>query len=348
MAKKKKTSKMSAKARMAYVRSFIGKKRGKKGGSLASTMEYVRSFKHKGGSLKSTMDYVNSFKHKSGGRFPKGKPSEWRKKAKSGSAKERAVFKRALDNWNKLMSKAGFKEKWNANKKVKGGSLESNVNYSQLINMYQNRNFGMGYGGGAIPCAGASCGGAIRAGAIRAAGIRAGAIRAAGLLGRKNFRGGMLTPRAVRKIDKVFNRRLRGGAITKKDLYRGGARFNSLFMNRDRMKRKSKKIPMSITPPDDEMVRLYRNLYARSGIHPENMIDPIVRNDRLRGGNILRKAWNAVPVVVGKAANGVSKILGTGGRLRRRRHRRHRRRHGGGLIEEAGLNGRGHPDYIYH
>ena len=84
------------------------------------------------------MKYVRSFKgRKKGGRFPKGKPSEWRAKAKKGSAKERAKFKRAIANWDKLMSQPGFKQKWNSNKIKKGGALEENINYRQLINMYQ-------------------------------------------------------------------------------------------------------------------------------------------------------------------------------------------------------------------
>ena len=59
---KKKTSKMSAKARMAYVRSFIGKRKGKRGGSLKEQMDYVRSFRGK--------------KKKTGGKFPKGTLSQ--------------------------------------------------------------------------------------------------------------------------------------------------------------------------------------------------------------------------------------------------------------------------------
>ena len=144
---KKKLSKMSAKARMAYVRSFIGKKKGKRGGSLKEQMDYVRSFRGK--------------KKKSGGKFPKGGLSVWKAKAKSGSASQRAKYKRAIENWNKLMSKSGFKSKWGVKK---GGALEDNVNYSDLIHAYQDRSYGMG--------------GAIRAGAIRAGAIRAGAIRA--------------------------------------------------------------------------------------------------------------------------------------------------------------------------
>ena len=143
MAKKKSKS---MKDHMAYVRSFIGKKKGKKGGSIKDTMEYVRSFKGR----------------KKGGRFPKGKPSEWRAKAKKGSAKERAKFKRAIANWDKLMSQPGFKQKWNSNKIKKGGALEENINYRQLINMYQGGPSNAQ--GGAIPGYGyRKCGGGSEA-----------------------------------------------------------------------------------------------------------------------------------------------------------------------------------------
>ena len=116
------------------------------------------------------------------------------------------------------------------------------------------------------------------------------------------------------------------------------------------MLRRQRKKPMTITAPNDEMVQLYRNLYKRSGIHPENMIDPIVRNDRLKGAGIFKKIGKAVaaPVkfirkhkVVSKVGSVIPGKVGvavrTGAKIL-----------GAGLIEEAGLNGRGHPPDIYH
>lgn len=332
---KKKVSKMSAKARMAYVRSFIGKK-----------------------------------KKKSGGKFPKGTLSEWKAKANSGSASDRAKYKRAIDNWNKLMNKAGFKEKWNANKIRRGGALEDGVNYRDLLNAYQHRNFGMG---GAIRAGGIRAG-AIRAGGIRAGAIRAGGIRAAGLppayfgkIGKKFVKAGgaipcargcgyvpgkgLMTPKTMKKFEQIYRRHIRQGAgVTKRDLYRGAGKANSLFFTRDSMLRRQRKKPMTIMVPDDDMVQAYRNLYKHSGYHPENMIDPIVRNDRLKGGNVFKKIGRAVakPINfvrkhkigtrIGNVIPGpAGKVIRTGSKLI-----------GAGLIEEAGLNGRGHPGYIYH
>lgn len=371
---KKKVSKMSAKARMAYVRSFIGKK-----------------------------------KKKTGGKFPKGTLSEWRAKANSGSAAERAKYKRAIANWDKLMNKAGFKEKWNANKIRRGGALEDGVNYRDLLNVYQSRNFGLG--------------GSIRGYGIKDAfrkvkrgvsnfihprrpryvpggidlhrkfmeertkpigaflrGQKGGSIRAAGLppnllgvKGRK-YAGGsipvaggsirgcgykpgasIITPKVAKKFDKIFQRHLKQGAgITKRDLYRGAGKANSLFFTRNRMLKRQRKKPMTISAPSDEMVQLYRNLYKDSGIHPENMIDPIVRNDRLQGGNFFKKAGRAIgnaAVKTGRfikrhklASTAAAFVPGPWGIAARVGARML----GAGLTEEAGLNGRGHPDYIYH
>ena len=365
---KKKTSKMSAKARMAYVRSFIGKKKGKRGGSLKEQMDYVRSFRGK--------------KKKTGGKFPKGTLSQWKAKASSGSASERAKYKRAIANWNKLMGNASFKAKWNSNKIRRGGALEDGVNYRDLIGMYQNRTFGMGLGG--------NSGGAIRAGAIRAGAIRAGMLGAKGkkyykpflrggaflypwdrLEGRqlltrgeerkliKNLkkRGGAIpvaggmTPKMAKKFEQIYKKHVRQGAgITKRDLYRGAGKQNSLFFTRNRMLQRQRKKPMTISAPSDEMVQLYRNLYKRSGIHPENMIDPIVRNDRLKGGNVFKKIGKAVakPIkfikkhkIASTVANFIPGPVGVAARIGAKAL-------GAGLIEEAGLNGRGHPEYIYH
>lgn len=348
---KKKTSKMSAKARMAYVRSFIGKKKGRRGGSLKEQMDYVRSFRGK---------------NKTGGKFPKGSISEWRAKANSGSSKKRAVYKRAIENWNKLMSKAGFKEKWNANKIKKGGALEDNVNYSQLINAYRNNNdksFGFG---------GAIKGYGIKAGAIKGYGIRKRSVPmmrrmpslpsaiTSGLSPlQKNrvmgaIKAGMLpklSPSNIKNFRKIYERHVRQGAgLTKRDLYRGAGKANSLFFTRDRMRQRQKKKPMSITPPSDEMIQLYRNLYKDSGIHPENMIDPIVRNDRLQGGNFFKKVKRGLSKV-GKfikdkklASTAAAFIPGPAGIAARLGAQAL----GAGLVEEAGLNGRGHPPYIYH
>ena len=372
---KKKTSKMSTKARMAYVRSFIGKRKGKRGGSLKEQMDYVRSFRGK--------------KKKTGGKFPKGTLSQWRAKASSGSASERAKYKRAIANWNKLMGNASFKAKWNSNKIRRGGALEDGVNYRDLIGMYQNRAFGMGLGG--------NSGGAIRAGAIRAGAIRAGMLGAKGkkyykpflkggaimypwerlegrqLLSRgeerklakhakniaKNWkkRGGAIpvaggmTPKMAKKFEQIYKKHVRQGAgITKRDLYRGAGKQNSLFFTRNRMLKRQRKKPMTISPPSDEMVQLYRNLYKRSGIHPENMIDPIVRNDRLKGGNVFKKIGKAMakPVkfikkhkIASTVANFIPGPVGVAARIGAKAL-------GAGLIEEAGLNGRGHPSYIYH
>ena len=372
---KKKTSKMSTKARMAYVRSFIGKRKGKRGGSLKEQMDYVRSFRGK--------------KKKTGGKFPKGTLSQWRAKASSGSASERAKYKRAIANWNKLMGNASFKAKWNSNKIRRGGALEDGVNYRDLIGMYQNRAFGMGLGG--------NSGGAIRAGAIRAGAIRAGMLGAKGkkyykpflkggaimypwerlegrqLLSRgeerklakhakniaKNWkkRGGAIpvaggmTPKMAKKFEQIYKKHVRQGAgITKRDLYRGAGKQNSLFFTRNRMLKRQRKKPMTISPPSDEMVQLYRNLYKRSGIHPENMIDPIVRNDRLKGGNVFKKIGKAMakPVkfikkhkIASTVANFIPGPVGVAARIGAKAL-------GAGLIEEAGLNGRGHPEYIYH
>ena len=372
---KKKTSKMSTKARMAYVRSFIGKRKGKRGGSLKEQMDYVRSFRGK--------------KKKTGGKFPKGTLSQWKAKASSGSASERAKYKRAIANWNKLMGNASFKAKWNSNKIRRGGALEDGVNYRDLIGMYQNRAFGMGLGG--------NSGGAIRAGAIRAGAIRAGSLGAKGkkyykpflkggaimypwerlegrqLLSRgeerklakhakniaKNWkkRGGAIpvaggmTPKMAKKFEQIYKKHVRQGAgITKRDLYRGAGKQNSLFFTRNRMLKRQRKKPMTISPPSDEMVQLYRNLYKRSGIHPENMIDPIVRNDRLKGGNVLKKIGKAMakPVkfikkhkIASTVANFIPGPVGVAARLGAKAL-------GAGLTEEAGLNGRGHPEYIYH
>ena len=380
---KKKTSKMSTKARMAYVRSFIGKRKGKRGGSLKEQMDYVRSFRGK---------------KKTGGKFPKGTLSQWRAKASSGSASERAKYKRAIANWNKLMGNATFKAKWNSNKIRRGGALEDGVNYRDLIGMYQNRNFGMGFANG----------GAIRAGAIRAGAIRAGAIRA-GMLGAKGKKyykpflkggaflypwdrlegrqlltrgeerklakhvksitknwkkkggaipvaGGMalntgMSPKMAKKFEQIYKKHVRQGAgITKRDLYRGAGKQNSLFFTRNRMLQRQRKKPMTISAPSDEMVQLYRNLYKRSGIHPENMIDPIVRNDRLKGGNVFKKIGNAAKKVgkfvkknkiASAVANFIPGPVGIAARIGAKAL-------GAGLIEEAGLNGRGHPEYIYH
>ena len=364
---KKKFSKMSAKARMAYVRSFIGKK---KSGS----------------------------KKKSGGKFPKGSLSEWRAKANSGNARERAKYKRAIENWNKLMSKAGFKQKWDANKIRRGGALEDGVNYRDLIGMYQGRSFGMGFrkkareavrtlsdafrrrrhepivyaNGGSIHVAsGAGCkkGSTIRGAAIRGAAIRGASLPPEyyGVKGRKFVKSGgsihvasgsgyvpgkgLMTPKMSKKFEQIYRRHVRQGAgITKRDLYRGAGKQHSLFFTRDSMLRRQRKKPMTITAPDDEMVQLYRNLYKRSGIHPENMIDPIVRNDRLQGAGIFKKIGKAVakPVkfirknkVVSKVGSVIPGKVGvavrTGAKIL-----------GAGLIEEASLNGRGHPPYIYH
>ena len=365
---KKKTSKMSAKARMAYVRSFIGKKKGKHGGSLKEQMDYVRSFRGK--------------KKKTGGKFPKGTLSQWKAKASSGSASERAKYKRAIANWNKLMGNASFKAKWNSNKIRRGGALEDGVNYRDLIGMYQNRTFGMGLGG--------NSGGAIRAGAIRAGAIRAGMLGAKGKKYCKSFlrggaflypwdrlegrqlltrgeerkliknlkkRGGAIpvaggmTPKMAKKFEQIYKKHVRQGAgITKRDLYRGAGKQNSLFFTRNRMLQRQRKKPMTISAPSDEMVQLYRNLYKRSGIHPENMIDPIVRNDRLKGGNVFKKIGKAIakPVkfikkhkIASTVANFIPRPVGIAARIGAKAL-------GAGLIEEAGLNGRGHPEYIYH
>ena len=339
----KKSSRKSNKARMAYVRSFIGKKRGKKGGSLKDTMDYVRSFRGKKGKGR-----------KSGGRFPKGNPSVWRSKAKSGSAKEKAKYKRALDNWNKLMSKPGFKEKWNKNKIRKGGSLEENINYRQLINMYK---------GGAIP--GYGYGKRCNGGAIRGYGIRGYGLSPA-LLGARarqtmkrggGIRGygyvpgtGLMTPKIAKKFEQIYAKHVKKGAgITKRDLYRGGARQNSLFFTRNRLLKKQRRKPMTVMTPDDEMVQNYRNLYKYSGVRRENMVDPLVQNDRL-GGNVFKKIGNAVakPVnfvrkhkIASKAAAFIPGPMGIAARMGAKAL-------GAGLIEEAGLNGRGHPPYIYH
>lgn len=323
---KKKLSKMSAKARMAYVRSFIGKKKGKRGGSLKEQMDYVRSFRGK--------------KKKSGGKFPKGSLSVWKAKAKTGSALERAKYKRAIANWNKLMSKSSFKSKWGVKK---GGALEDNVNYSDLIHAYQDRSYGMG--------------GAIRAGAIRGAAIRGAAIRGAAIRGAGGLRGvrsemaPRLSPSMAKKFEQIYKRHVRQGAgITKRDLYRGAGKQNSLFYTRNRILQRQKKKPMTITTPDDEMIQAYRNLYKNSGIRAENMIDPIVRNDRLKGAGIFKKIGKAVAAPVKfvkkhKLASAVGSFIPgpagvavrTGAKIL-----------GAGLIEEAGLNGRGHPPYIYH
>lgn len=364
---KKKSKKMSAKARMAYVRSFIGKRRGKRGGSLKEQMDYVRSFRGK--------------KKKSGGKFPKGTLSQWRAKANSGSAAERAKYKRAIANWNKLMGNSVFKSKWNANKKVKGGALEDGVNYRDLIAMYQNRNFG---GAGLRDTFNKFKRGARRVisdlnpikkhrpyllaqgGAIRAAGLPPALL---GVKGRKYYKGGAIpvasggairggmslntgfTPKLAKRFEQIYKKHVKQGTgITKRDLYRGAGKQNSLFFTRNRMLKRQRKKPMTISAPNDEMVQLYRNLYKRSGIHPENMIDPIVRNDRLKGGNIFKKIGRAVakPVkfvkkhkIASKVANFIPGPVGTVARIGAKAL-------GAGLIEEAGLNGRGHPNYIYH
>lgn len=362
MVKRKRSSKMSAKARMAYVRSFIGKKKGRRGGSLKEQMDYVRSFRGK--------------KSKSGGKFPKGTLSQWRAKANSGSAAERAKYKRAIANWNKLMGKAGFKEKWNANKKVKGGALEDGVNYRDLISMYQNRNFG----GAGIKSTFKKVKNGFntlknvfkqrdpwdhpflaKGGAIRAAGLPPAFL---GVKGRKYYkRGGAIpvasggtlntgfTPSMAKKFESIYKKHVKQGAgITKRDLYRGAGKQNSLFYTRNRMLKRQRKKPMTISPPNDEMVQLYRNLYKHSGIHPENMIDPIVRNDRLKGGNVFKKIGRAAAKtgkfikkhkIASTVANFIPGPVGVAARLGAKAL-------GAGLIEEAGLNGRGHPDYIYH
>ena len=342
---KKKRSK-SMKDHMAYVRSFIGKKKGKKGGSIKDTMKYVRSFKER----------------KKGGRFPKGKPSEWRAKAKKGSAKERAKFKRAIANWDKLMSQPGFKQKWNSNKIKKGGALEENINYRQLINMYQGGPTNAQ--GGAIPGYGyRKCGGAIRGYGIRGYGLPPAMLGARARSHMKSGGGirgygyvpgtGLMTPKMAKKFEQIYAKHAKkGGAITKRDLYRGGARQNSLFFTRNRLLKKQKRRPMTVMTPDDEMVQLYRNLYRNSGVRRENAVDPLVNNDRLnrQGGNVFKKIGRAVakPVnfvkkhkLASAAASFIPGPVGIAARLGARAL-------GAGLIEEAGLNGRGHPPYIYH
>lgn len=355
---------MSARARMAYVRSFIGKGKGKHGGSLKDQMDYVRSFRGKKGK-------------KSGGKFPKGTLSQWKAKANSGSAKDRAKYQRAIANWNKLMSNSSFKEKWNSNKIRKGGALEDGVNYRDLISMYQNRTFGMGYpSGGAVRGYGVR-GGAVRGygmkgGAVRGYGLNGGAVRGYGLppnllgvKGRKYagvkggaVRGygytagqGIFSPKLSKKFQQIYLKHLkRGAGVTKRDLYRGAGKQNSAFFTRNRILQKQRKKPMTISPPTDEMVQLYRDLYKDSGIHPENMIDPVVRNDRLKGGKFFKKVGKVLsaPVRVARKYNVVSSaakyIPGPAGKA----VRMGARALGAGLIEEAGLNGRGHPPYIYH
>ena len=326
---------------MAYVRSFIGKKKGKKGGSIKDTMKYVRSFKGK---------------KRKGGRFPKGKPSEWRAKMSSGSAKDRAKYKRAIENWDKLMAMDGFKQKWDSNKIRKGGALEDNINYRELIGMYRGSN--------SIPA-----GAGIRAGAIRGYGIRGYGLSPAmiGARARKRLkvggaiRGygyvpgtGLMTPKMAKKFEQIYAKHMKqqrkGAGVTKKDLYRGAGKQNSLFFTRNRMLKRQRKKPMTIVQPDDEMVQLYRNLYKHSNVRRENEIDPIVRNDSLKGGNILKKVGKAVtrPVRLirkGKLASAAASFIpgpiGLAARVGARAL-------GAGLIEEAGLNGKGHPDYIYH
>ena len=80
------------------------------------------------------------------------------------------------------------------------------------------------------------------------------------------------------------------------------------------------------------------------------MIDPIVRNDRLKGGNVFKKIGNAAKKVgkfvkknkiASAVANFIPGPVGIAARIGAKAL-------GAGLIEEAGLNGRGHPEYIYH
>ena len=338
MGKKSRKRSKSMKDHMAYVRSFIGKKKGKKGGSIRDTMKYVRSFKGR----------------KKGGRFPKGKPSEWRAKAKKGSAEERAKFKRAIANWDKLMKQPGFKQKWNSNKIRKGGALEENVNCRQLINMYQGagiRGYGIrgcGIRGYGLPPS--MLGARARSHMKRGAYITrsGGAIRGYGYVPGT----GLMTPKMAKKFQQIYAKHAKKGAgITKRDLYRGGSRLNSLFFTRNGLLKKQRRKPVTVMTPNDEMVQLYRNLYRYSGVRRENTVDPLVQNDRLnRGGNVFKKIGKAVakPVnfvkknkLASTAAAFIPGPVGIAARLGARAL-------GAGLPEEAGLNGRGHPPYIYH
>ena len=87
-----------------------------------------------------------------------------------------------------------------------------------------------------------------------------------------------LSPSMAKKFEQIYKRHVRQGAgITKRDLYHRAGKQNSLFYMRNRILQRQRKKPMTITTPDSEMVQAYRNLYKNSGIHAENMIDPIVR-----------------------------------------------------------------------
>ena len=149
-------------------------------------------------------------------------------------------------------------------------------------------------------------------------------------------------------------------------MYKGGGNSSGVFYSK--VKTERKKIKNVPNDPATDLVMGYRELYRNSGITRENpiyfdykrTIPPNVTPMRphkmklhkiqaaggdnrgkkggcfissgrfISGGKFLKKVFNSAAKTAATSARVGRKIIGRG------------------LTEEAGLNGRGHPDYIYH
>lgn len=355
------------KERMAYVRSF---RRKKKGGKIKASKAIGEAMVVGPWGVLNPSERIarKVLTRKKGGRFPKGGLSYW--KAHANEPK----YKKAIANWNKMMANNKFASSWNANKKKvaarhRGGALTTvkPLDYSQLMHQYDRYPLeNVGLKGGAIRGFGfkdvinsirsivsgrrsihnaakaVRKGRGIRAAGIRAAGIRAAGIRAAG-----------------------HHKHRKGAGIrrpTKKDLYKGGGNGTGVFYSK--VKTERRKVKPVASNPETDLVNGYRELYKNSGITrqtpvffdykrtiPPNVVPmrPHKMNIRkitaaggrfikggrfMSGGNFLGKVFKSAASTAKASLRGLKRV---GKKII-----------GRGLTEEAGLNGKGHPDYIYH
>lgn len=193
-------------------------------------------------------------------------------------------------------------------------------------------------------------------GTKKGSGIRAAGIRAAGCRKHRK-RCGKKKGRGLRRP-------------TKRDLYVGAGNSTGVFYSKVKSeKRKLKTIPSN---PETDLMMGYRELYRNSGITRENpvyfdykrSIPPNVtpmkphkmklhkieaaggdkrgkkggrflRGGRfISGGSFVKKIMEGAARAAARSARGAARV---GKKII-----------GKGLTEEAGLNGKGHPDYIYH
>lgn len=312
------------------LQSRVGKKAGMHFNNINEMMAWVRSQRGKK-------------KKASGGKFPKGSPADWARRAKQGDP----VAKRALKNWHSYMAKYG--RLWNAHKaQVIGGSLPSPVDYKKLIKAFREN-----HADDAL-----QSGGAIRGAAIRGYGRKGcgGAIRGYGMpITRPHCSGGAIRGYGIvdkdflQRVQKAFDRRLNSGMIsmpakTKRDLYRSlnqpksGGHFNSWDKRLERKMKKYKPFSsiksyhgkrflppttpkMPLNPLALDLPQQYREVYKNSGVRRET--PQAIENHTLptAGGGIRRKL----------ALKGIRKYIS-----------------GGGLIEEGPISGKGHDPMIYH